>query len=198
MDTAITIHFIRHAPTAGNLQRQYIGWTNEPIVDAAALTPVAIDVEEVIGSDLIRCEQTARGYFPNAYFHALSAFREMHFGDFECKSYEDLKDLAIYREWIDSPLDIQPPNGEAFHEFEERVLNGFHSLTWKNQQYCVLHGGVIRLLLLHFAPETKGFWEWQVPHHMRFSLTWDRVEQLKEGRRCTFLSVEPIMASDNS
>jgi len=197
MDAAVTIHLIRHAPTAGNLLKQYIGWTNEPIEDTNVFIPISNDVEMVIGSDLIRCEQTARGYFPMANFQALPAFREMHFGDFECKSYEDLKGLSMYRDWIDRPFDEQPPNGESFVQFEQRVLNEFRSVTWNNLQYFVLHGGVIRLLLFHFAPEQKAFWEWQVPHHMCFSLTWSHVEQLKEGQRCTSLSVDPIMVRDN-
>lgn len=197
MDTTFTVHLIRHAPTESNVKRRYLGWTDEPIVDAASLAPMDRMVRDVIGSDLKRCQQTAKGYFPNAVFHGIRAFREMDFGDFECKSYEELKDISVYRDWIDRPFDVQPPNGESFQVFQERVLEGFRSLQFISNQYFVLHGGVIRLLLMAYAPEEKEFWDWQVPHGMRFSLTWDSLEQLKEGRRCTSLSVEPITANDN-
>ena len=39
-------------------------------------------------------------------------FRESHFGDWEGKTYEALKDNKTYRSWIDNPYEITPPNGE--------------------------------------------------------------------------------------
>lgn len=194
MDTAITIHIVRHAPTIGNEKRQYIGWTDEPIVRAQDIEMVDHRNMHVIGSDLVRCQQTASCYFPNATFHGIAAFREMHFGDFERQTYEDLKHSKLYRDWINQPFDIQPPNGESFQTFEQRVWHCFRAMDIKNGQWFVLHGGVIRLLLMHVAPEEKAFWDWQVPHHTVFSLTWENGELLKEGKRCTFLSVEPITA----
>ena len=32
MADRFVLHLIRHLPTAGNEQRKYIGWTDEPIV----------------------------------------------------------------------------------------------------------------------------------------------------------------------
>lgn len=195
MVSAITIHFIRHAPTAGNEKRQYIGWTDESIVKATSILPINLETQLVIGSDLKRCEQTANCYFPNAKFKGFEGFREMHFGDFEGKTYDELKNFAVYRAWIDEPFVVKPPNGEDFAMFEERVLAAFRALKLESEQYFVLHGGVIRLLLMHFAPEKQDFWAWQVPHHTLFSLTWQQENMLKGGQRCTSLSVVPIMAN---
>lgn len=197
MGTTVTIHLIRHAPTASNLNHGYIGWTNEPLADASLLSPIDKTVENVFGSDLLRCQQTANGYFPNATFNGIPSLREMNFGDFECKNYEQLKDIAVYRDWIDRPREVQPPNGESFQMFQKRVLEGFHSVTMEKIQFFVLHGGVIRILLMTYAPEEKDFWDWQVPHGMRFSLTWENVEEFKEGQKCMSLSVEPITAKNN-
>lgn len=198
MDHTFTIHFLRHAPTEGNVRKQYIGWTDEPIVQGESILPLDLEIMNVIGSDLVRCQQTAERYFPNAQFQGFQSFREMHFGDFERKTYEELKELSIYRDWIDQPFTMVPPNGESFPSFETRVLDAFRSLDVPNGQYFVLHGGVIRLLLMHLAPKEKEFWAWQVPHHERFSLTWENADLFKEGQRCTSLSVEPIMGSENS
>lgn len=197
MDHSITIHLIRHAPTVSNLQRRYIGWTDEPLADVEALVPIDPTLTEVFGSDLLRCKQTAKGYFPHAIYVENKALREMHFGDFECKSYEELKDIAAYRRWIDHPFTTQPPNGESFQAFQTRVMEGYRT-TFKGQdQVFVVHGGVIRVLLMHLAPDEKDFWDWSVPHGVVFSLTWQNIDQIKEGLRCTSLSVEPITASES-
>ncbi len=90
MVSRITVHLIRHEKTAANLARQYIGWTDEPVV--VHVKPIAaLQPELVYGSDLIRCKQTANGYFPKARFTGNPQLRECHFGDFEMKTYEELQ-----------------------------------------------------------------------------------------------------------
>lgn len=194
MGCRVTIHLIRHAPTRANIERRYIGWTDMPLANPENLQVIDGDVQEVIGSDLLRCQQTSEIYFPQANFTGLPDLREMNFGDFEFKSYEDLQYNANYHDWIDRPFEVKPPNGEAFETFRKRVMEGFHSIDVKDEQYFVLHGGVIRLLLMTYAPEEKEFWEWTVSHDQQFTLTWDDASKLKEGKRCTSLSVAPITA----
>lgn len=194
MDYAITIELIRHAKTKSNVERQYLGWTDESIIPNQSLPTIDELATVVFGSDLIRCKETAAYYFPNATYMNIKGLRESHFGDFECKTYEQLKDIQAYRNWIDDPYEIAPPNGETLQQVMFRVTEAVKSLPKDMLNYrIVAHGGSIRALLMQFAPEEKTFWEWQVSHNERYLLHWSTKKQFEEGQRCTFLSVEPIM-----
>ena len=194
MDDAVVLELMRHAKTKGNVERRYVGWTDDPIVEAAL--PVVDDSAQlVICSDLIRTEQTARAYFPNASLHPIKHFRESHFGDFDMKTYDELKTNARYRAWIDHPETVAPPNGETLTAFSARVLEGLKQLPTARHYYAVLHGGTIRALLVALAPEPSQFWDWQVGHDTRFVLSWHSRRAFEEGKRCTSLSVVPLTAN---
>lgn len=194
MDDAVVLELMRHAKTKGNVERRYVGWTDDPIVEAAL--PVVDDSAQlVICSDLIRTEQTARAYFPNASLHPIKHFRESHFGDFDMKTYDELKTNAHYRAWIEHPETVAPPNGETLTAFSARVLEGLKQLPTARHYYAVLHGGTIRALLVALAPEPSQFWDWQVGHDTRFVLSWHSRRAFEEGKRCTSLSVVPLTAN---
>ncbi|MBK3495672.1 histidine phosphatase family protein [Viridibacillus sp. YIM B01967] len=198
MDYAITVELMRHAKTKSNVERKYLGWTDESIILNQDLPIIDELATVVFGSDLKRCEETAACYFPNANYINNRGFRESYFGDFECQTYEQLKDLYAYRNWIDNPYELAPPNGETLKQVMFRVTEAVKSLPKGLSHYrIVAHGGSIRAMLMQFAPEEKTFWEWQVSHEERFLLHWSTIKQFEEGQRCTFLSVEPITAKGN-
>ncbi|WDU81414.1 MULTISPECIES: histidine phosphatase family protein [Lysinibacillus] len=194
MGDIVTVCLMRHAPTKENLEKRYLGWTDTPLADTVKLAVVDANVKKVYGSDLQRCRQTAAHYFPNASYQAEASLRETNFGAFEGKTYEELKMDAHYRAWIDDPIRTPPPQGEAFDDFMKRVVDGFHYIP-KNEDsyYLVVHGGVIRALLVAFAPTEQPFWSYQVPHDKQFALTFTR-KAWEEGARCMSLSEVPITA----
>ncbi|QBK25922.1 histidine phosphatase family protein [Ureibacillus thermophilus] len=195
--SSVIVHLIRHEKTKANLERKYIGWTDESIVYDKVNCIVPIHTDVVYGSDLKRCLETARLYFPNAVFHPFFELRELNFGDFEMKTYEDLKDDERYRQWIDVPQKVTPPNGEAFTAFQKRVLDCFQQIVEHPGIYVfVVHGGVIRLILSKFCEE-KNFQEVVVQHRNIYTLFWDDIESLKGGEVCNRLSVAPIMVNEN-
>ncbi len=61
----------------------------------------------------------------------------------------------------------------------------------------VTHGGVIRELLVRYAPEEKLFWDWKIPHAGGYQLVWDNQDLWRRGERCTSLQVVPIMEKQN-
>lgn len=197
MGNAVTIHLIRHEKTKANLERKYIGWTNESIYIQTANCQVPIHTKDVFGSDLKRCIETAQLYFPEAKYHPFFQLRELHFGDFEMKTYDELKDNPAYRQWIDSPEKAAPPNGESFVSFKERILNCFHQIVSCGGEYVfVVHGGVIRVILSKFQKE-KSFQDVIAQHRMIYTLCWDDIESLKGGRECNQLLEAPIMVNEN-
>ena len=193
MGDIVTVRLMRHAPTKENIEKRYIGWTDSPLAHTSALPILDNTVKKVYGSDLRRCQATALHYFPQASYIADARFRESNFGDFEGKTYDELKLDARYCRWLDDPISISPPNGEHFEVFCARVVAGFLALPKDEDDYhLVVHGGVVRALLVAFAPQQEPFWSYQVPHDRRFTLTFSRAAW-KEGARCMSLSAEPIM-----
>lgn len=195
MDYGVELIVIRHFPTIGNGKRQYIGWTDEPIVSTVS-KPYDSKCREVYGSDLLRTRQTAALLFPNAVYQADSRFRECNFGEFEGKTYAQLERYPHYRSWVEDPATIAPSGGESLRHVEARVVEAFQQLPPGAQ--LVTHGGPIRLLLSRFAPKVRDFWAWEVPHGVVYRFHWKTEGQWKEGRRCTSLSVERLMENGNS
>lgn len=194
MDSRVSLTLIRHLPTLGNQQRQYIGWTDESIVDINATNrKLPWAPKTVYGSDLRRTKESAALYFPEAIYKPDWRFRESHFGDWEGKTYEMLKDNITYRTWIDNPYGQTPPNGESLLETEARVLAAVAALPkHEENHFVVTHGGPIRLLLTQLSPIKQDFWSWMIPHGSIWRLEWDNVNDFKGGKRCTSLSEVPI------
>jgi alpha-ribazole phosphatase/probable phosphoglycerate mutase len=79
-------------------------------------------------------------------------FREIDFGDFEGKLYDDIarEYPEIYDRWMDHPTETEFPNGESFVQMQARVIQAAHELY---ARHCgetiaiVSHGGVNRTLL---------------------------------------------------
>ena len=195
MDYAVVLELVRHARTPGNIAHRYVGWTDESIAETSL--PILNDtISQVICSDLKRTVETAAQYFPQAKPYCIAAFRESHFGDFEMKTYEQLKNNEAYRNWINRPERLAPPNGETLVSLYRRVRAGMEQLEAKRHQYAVLHGGTIRAILVQFGPKPSAFWDWQVGHDTRFVLAWATRQAFEEGQRCTSLSVAPLMANE--
>ena len=80
MDRTFTVTLIRHLPTKGNISKQYIGWTDEPILEDIQVKKREMRIGQVIGSDLIRCKQTAELLFENSPYISTEKLRECSFG----------------------------------------------------------------------------------------------------------------------
>lgn len=191
MACRVVLHLIRHEKTAANLARKYIGWTDEEIVNphVSVVTPLTPPV--IYGSDLIRCKQTAACYFPGIPYEPDARLRESSFGQFEMKTYEQLKDNLQYRAWIDCPGNNPPPDGETFQQFEARVNESVTQIIREAGTYtCIVHGGVIRLLLAKFTQQP--FRDVIAQHRTLYTVEWDLFEDFKEGKPCKLLSVVPL------
>lgn len=193
MDESFVLRLIRHAPTRGNLQKRYIGWTDEAILPFDAEPDLLL--KTVVGSDLKRCRQTAAVLFPNAVYLANRELRECHFGQWEMKSYEELKGIELYRNWIDDPWQIKPPGGESLAGMAERIECGIRKLPDGKAVTLVLHGGPIRYLMAEALGEK--FQDQIALHGGCHTLTWNSRQAFEERALCTSFSVEPLTAKGN-
>nr|WP_249745371.1 histidine phosphatase family protein [Mesobacillus boroniphilus] len=186
--------------TEENKRKAYLGWTDSPLVAEQVFAEVPDSFEQIFTSDLGRCRETAYNLFPKRSPEIVHELREMNFGDWEVKTYEQLKNQDLYNNWLSEPFKVSPPNGESFDEFSHRVENAWKKITLNmiegriKTAAVVTHGGVIRYLLTMYAPEVRGFWEWSTPYGRGYQLIWSR-EGLRRGERCISLQEVPLMAN---
>lgn len=167
----ISLVFIRHGATNGNLEKRYIGRTDEPLCDigikqALKLKKYNFPKEHIFVSPMKRARQTAELIFPEREYAIVEDFRETDFGVFEGKSAFELSENEEYKMWINSMCLGPIPNGESVTEFKERCVSAFgkiiKSIPDNSEASFVVHGGVIMAILESYA-ETKGnFYDYHI------------------------------------
>ena len=169
-----TIYLFRHGITEGNKRRLYYGSTDIPLIEEgieairerreAGIYPET-EGFKIITTDLCRTEQTLFEMYGREVPHTTDPrMREFSFGEFEMKSYEELKDMEDYQAWItgDNWRNICP-NGESGEIMLNRSLEAMEDYIGTD---CIIvcHGGVIAGLMLTWFPgdETaEHFYAWQ-------------------------------------
>ena len=169
-----TIYLFRHGITEGNKRRLYYGSTDIPLIEEgieairerreAGIYPET-EGFKIITTDLCRTEQTLFEMYGREVPHKTDPrMREFSFGEFEMKSYEELKDREDYQAWItgDNWRNICP-NGESGEIMLNRSLEAMEDYIGTD---CIIvcHGGVIAGLMLTWFPgdETaEHFYAWQ-------------------------------------
>lgn len=173
-ETKVTLHFIRHGQTKANEDKLYCGFTDIGLSHTGVkkLLNLKKEINYPIGelyinSGLTRCIQTMNLLYDNPAYCELPSFKEMNFGKFEMRGYEELKSEQDYLDWITNIDDKSPPEGESWEVFLKRIVTGLsqiHQLCRQsNVQSAVIvtHGGVIAVLMEQFFQKQKNFYEWQ-------------------------------------
>lgn len=179
-ENQITIVFIRHGITISNKEHRYLGRTDEVLSKegkAALLEQKSKNkypkIELLFTSPMKRCIETAKLLYPNLQPMIVPEWKEIDFGTFEGKNYQDLKDDIRYQEWIDSNGTLPFPEGESREAFVKRCECGFQkmlksckNLPEKQNQSrqkkigAIVHGGIIMALLSeHYGGE---YFDYQV------------------------------------
>jgi alpha-ribazole phosphatase len=190
--------WIRHLQTPGNEKRQYIGSTDEPLsektVEGFLKNPAEYsEVERVICSPMLRCIQTAELMFPGTERKTEPRLRECDFGQFEGKTYEELKSVPKYIAWLKSNGTIPFPGGEEQSVFRRRSVEGaIEQIEWliekKVQRAAfVVHGGTIMNIMEQYALPKKEFYEWHVGNGCGYLVELDPVLWKKDRRNLKLL-----------
>ena len=156
------LFLIRHGQVEGFEEKRYNGQINVPLtahgrsqLEKVAERLAGVPLDAVWSSDLDRCRYGAeclvapRGLRVNYS----AALRELHAGDWEGLTWEELKRLYP-REWQARLADIvhyRIPGGESFLETSHRVraeLTRLLAAHVGQNVALVAHGGVNRIILL--------------------------------------------------
>ena len=71
-----------------------------------------------------RCYETAERLFPGIRYREIEELREIDFGRFTGKNYNELNGTESYQKWIDSKGELPFPDGESKEDYIFRVMNG--------------------------------------------------------------------------
>ena len=162
---------IRHGQTLGNLEKRYVGSTDEEVLPESLdklKSRVFHPVDAVFVSPKIRCLQTAKVIYKDMAPCIIEDFTECNFGNFEYKNYLELSGDEDYQKWIDSNGEIAFPGGESKEEFIRRCVHGFDQVMLQaiSKNYAtialVVHGGTIMSILDSYSKPHKDYYEWQV------------------------------------
>ncbi len=180
------IHFIRHGITEGNLKRWYYGSMDIPLAEeglaainelkAQAIYP-PLKEAKCYTSGLIRTEQTLQAIYGDVPHETMPLLREMNFGAWEGKTFEELKSEKEFDAWVNTADGsfTFPGGGDSIDSFYARIceglkeLLGVHRLNELSHRHngrdavsiVVCHGGVIAAIMENLFPgERENFWQW--------------------------------------
>lgn len=182
------IIFIRHGQTNGNLQKRYIGRTDESLSETGIAeikkhSYPAADI--IITSPMKRCIETAKLIYPDSKITSEIDFRECDFGSFEGKNYTELSGDPDYQKWIDSGGKTAFPNGESLSDFRRRCclafLRSVKNIPENSNVAMIVHGGTIMSVISRFAVPEREYFDCQVGNGCGFLTFWD-------GKKITVIS----------
>lgn len=175
------ITLIRHGKSEGNTKGRYIGFTDEPLCDTADLNLNYPKAHTIIISDMRRAVMTAEYIYPKARLIPCIKLRECNFGEFENKSYEDLKSNGEYIRWISERGKTAPYGGESNSAFKKRCIEGFYESVeyGGDKAVFVIHGGTIMAIMQRLFG--GDFYDYQIRCGGMFSFEYDREEKRAVG-----------------
>lgn len=197
----VQLFLIRHGLTQWNAERRYLGHSDLPVNSGSLEEYIQLktflhkySTVNVYSSDLLRCRETAAFLFPHQPVTYDARLRELHFGEWEGRTYEDLKHCSMYSSWLDNWESTGPPGGETGVSFQNRVSSFLKEFLAGNPDAAVIvtHGGVIRQIVSSFL-NTPEFWHISAPFGKAVAI---RAEEREEGWTCISLSEEPIAGKE--
>jgi alpha-ribazole phosphatase len=207
---SVDLYLVRHGITLWNVQKKYLGHTDIGLVESekSQLCGLRGEMSKLtfdyfFSSDLLRCQETAAYIKPEVSFQLEKRVRELNFGEWEGKTYDQLKHDIRYTNWLDDWEELGPPNGETGIQFKARVDQFLTELLQRIEKMgtkggrvpkvlIITHGGVIRHILSRCI-SGRSFWQWKITYGKgyRLSLDWQEGEW-----RCNSWSEVPIQEKE--
>ena len=179
MHEKIEIFLFRHGMTDANEKKIYCGKSDVPLSEKGreALKKKAgaspdISFCRIYTSGLKRSSESLEILYPNLAKSSVEEkdFQEIDFGDFEMKSYDELKENPEYQKWVQNEADRTDgekenpcPNGESWARMKSRAISALERILANECSVAIFsHGGIISAIMEHFFPnERKFLYDWQ-------------------------------------
>lgn len=199
---SLQLIIIRHSMTGWNKEKKYLGHTDLPVLKDSLMSYESLKrflsqglPDAVYASDLLRCQQTADFLYPNTLFLIDRRLRELSFGEWEGKTYKQLKNDSHYKYWLDHWENTSPPNGESGEEFHKRIDNFIAYILNQNLKSIAIitHGGVIRKIVSELV-QNLTYWDVPAPFGQATVL---HLQNEGGEWRCISLSAEPAAEKES-
>ena len=140
-------------------------------------------VDDVISTGgSLHALETLAAIYGNVPHTRLPGLREMDFGDFEMKSYEELKDTPAYQAWITDVEHNPCPHGESAPQVLRRSLAAIAPVVQRPEDaVCVIHGGVTAGLMTAWFG--GGRYDYSVSPGQGFQVTF------REGQPVSYIRI---------
>lgn len=172
------IYLIRHGKTEANEARIYCGISDLPLSENGVkelgkkrdyYQNIISGKAKYFTTGMKRTNQTFEILFEKdgklPPHDVVTGFKEINFGNFELKSYAELKDNPEYITWISGNYESNvPPEGESGDQMSERVLKTFEDFlkNTDDESVVVCHGGTAYYIMRYLFPEeNKTLFDWE-------------------------------------
>lgn len=163
-DKTLMVDILRHGePTGGDILRGRIdvpltetGWQQMRSAVGIHTLDATPPYTHIVSSPLLRCSefavQAASELGLSASLQIESQWQEIDYGDWDGMLIDEWREhaaaqFAAFRSDLSA---LQPPNGEAYLDFRDRILTAWQSLSDLpdgSHILLVTHGGVMRVIL---------------------------------------------------
>lgn len=176
------LSLIRHGITTGNKQKLYYGSTDLPLHEDGIKELLELKerfvyphAEAYYTSGMLRTEQSFKALYGDLPHKVLRDIREVDFGDFEMRTYEELKKDPAYLEWIEGDNEANIcPNGESGNLVTERAVKALEGVIAEGRDaVCITHGGVIGGVLSRWFPGKDGRYRFTPAPGHGYAVTFD-------------------------
>lgn len=204
LEEVTSIFFVRHGHTpATEMGLLYsdpkLELTTKGFSQAAAAAHYigCLSPEVIVRGSAVRVAQSAAPIeeLLNKKAHIVEGFEEWQVGDWEGRTYLDIKknDPEQYYAWNADPINNRPPNGESIAELCSRIGEALLALL-ANKEYAgkkicmVTHSGIIRSVLVHaLGMPVNNFWRLSIP-----TGSISRIDYSQNFATVHFTSIRPV------
>ncbi|WP_176541067.1 MULTISPECIES: histidine phosphatase family protein [unclassified Bacillus (in: firmicutes)] len=192
------IILVRHGETDENAARRYLGHFDAALNQQGRKQLKGLSeilkrtetqpISAIYSSDLSRAVESAQmiGNEFQLRPKPIFALRELHFGDFDCKTYEEIRqeDPERLEKWILNPYMVAPPNGETLLQLGKRVDDWLEAILTTEQPtgtiVIVSHGGPIRWFLSKWVKgDPNEFWNVEgLGHGKAMLMDWNEQKRI--------------------
>ncbi len=155
------IILVRHVETIGNAGKRYIGWTESEYTEKGKQQIhkvvnylLDVKVDGIISSPMSRTYMLAKalGNSLNKKIETDDRLKEMNFGIFENKTYEEIEQThkKEWELWVKDYENYRVPKGESLIDVYSRVTEFIDEIINKGKDCLIVtHGGIIQTIITY-------------------------------------------------